>query len=426
MNSYGLETEQAVIGSLLLDYKRCGDAAAEIQPEWFSSDIYRNIMRRIKELVAAKVNPDSITIIENLSEQEKREVFQCVQMTFSISNFTNYAEQLKSAWRKRTVEQRLQCIAFEGIDDIDDTIEELRAIVKEQDEIVSASNKEVGIKFMDAAADYYTSLYKDAVQYKTGFPMFDKTTGGLLPSTVMVLAARPGQGKTDFAISLMLRFAARGLRVIYYTMEMTYAQILTRISAQLTGINNTRIRDRKDLTQAEKNDICSAFSSIKGSENIRFVEEKPSLTIIRRDIKSYKPDIIFLDHIGLMKTVKRNRRVEEVSETTQALHDLALETGTTIIEIVQMNRGVEQRKSKRPTLSDLKESGSIEEDADYVVFLQVDKGEKPLTGNEAYHYTAFIEKNRHGGTGVVHMKWRPQYSRFTEVDGIHEYGGDLR
>ena len=70
MNSNGLETEQAVIGSLLLDYKRCGDAAAEIQPEWFSSDIYQNIMRRIKELVAAKVNPDSITIIENLSEQE--------------------------------------------------------------------------------------------------------------------------------------------------------------------------------------------------------------------------------------------------------------------------------------------------------------------------------------------------------------------
>ena len=176
MNSNGLETEQAVIGSLLLDYKRCGDAPQKYSPNGLAV-IYQNTMRRIKELVAAKVNPDSITIIENLSEQEKAEVFQCVQMTFSISNFTNYAEQLKSAWRKRTVEQRLQRIAFEGIDDIDDTIEE-RAIVKEQDEIVSASNKEVGIKFMDAMPIITLHSIKTLFSIKQAFRCSTKPQAG--------------------------------------------------------------------------------------------------------------------------------------------------------------------------------------------------------------------------------------------------------
>jgi replicative DNA helicase len=416
-----MEIEQTVIGCLILDYKGCGDVAKDVMPGWFCNPLHQEIMTRITQLREQNITPDSMTIIDRLSDEAKHEVLHCAQLVPSISNFPNYVDQLRQAWRTRTVQDRIQGIALEGVTDVDETIEELRAIVKEQDEIVASCQKEVGIKFMDAAAGFYTELYNDATRHLTGFPMFDKTLGGLLPGTVLALAARSGQGKTDFAVTLMMRFAARGLKIVYYSMEMTRSQILTRISAQMTGINNTRIRDR-DLSQQEKQDICKAFGAIQGSENIRLVEDKPGLAVLRQNIRAYKPDIVFIDHLGLFKMPKRKSRVEEVSETTRALHDLALETGVAIVELVQMNREIEKRKSKRPVLSDLKESGTIEEDSDYVVFLQANKGDQPLTGNDAYQSFAFIEKNRHGGTGVVRFAWRPQYSRYAEVDGIHEYG----
>ena len=130
--------------------------------------------------------------------------------------------------------------------------------------------------------------------------------------------------------------------------------------------------------------------------------------------------MIFIDHLSLMKMPHRKSRTEEVAETTRGIKALALETGVTVVELVQMNREVEKRSSKRPLLSDLKESGTIEEDADYVMFLQAHKGDAPLVGNDAFETFGYIEKNRHGGTGTVKFAWRPQYSRFTQVTGIYE------
>ncbi len=418
-----VEIEQTVIGSLIMNFKGCGDAANDVMPEWFADTRYKAIMARIKELQSQNITPDSITIIQNMTDETKAEVLKCANIVPSVSNFSNYAEQLKQSWRKRTIEARLQNIALEGVHDADETIEELRSLVSMQDDIAATSNKEVGTKFMDAAADFCSGLGNDSIRYLTGFPKFDDTVGGLLPGTVLVLAARSGQGKTDFAISLMMRFATAGLKLLYYSMEMNFKQLMTRISAQMTGINNTRIRDH-ELSNAEISDICRVFGLIKGNENIRLVEGKQSLATIRKDVKSFKPDIIFIDHLGLMKMPYAKSRYDAVAETTRALHELAGATGVSIVEVVQMNREVEKRKSKRPLLSDLKESGTIEEDADYVIFLQADKGDKPLTGNDAFQSHAFVEKNRHGGTGTSLFAWRPQYSRFSEVVGSYEYKGD--
>ncbi len=413
------ETEQAVVGCLVLDWAACREP--EVQAEWFDTPFYREIVERGKALEAKGIRPDSVTLLEGMSREGKAEVLRCAERTPSVSGFAHYVRQLREEWRRRSIRQGLEAVMLERTD-ADDMTEGLRALVAEQDALAAADSRQIGQTLTEAYTDFYTGLYDQDVRHLSGFPALDKLTGGLLPGSVFVLAARSGQGKTDFALSLMLRYAARGLRVLYYSMEMSRAQLMTRVAAQMTGIHNARIRD-KQLTDGEKQKIGQAMGQIRGRDAIRLTEQRPALSSLRDAIRREQPAVVFLDHLSLMPMPRRKSRVEEVAETTRALKALALETGTAVVELVQMNREVEKRASKRPLLSDLKESGTIEEDADYVMFLQARKGDAPLTGNDAFETFGYLEKNRHGGTGHMRFAWRPQYSLFTQLAGTQEIRG---
>ena len=403
-----IETEQAVIGCLILDWAACREPGVEA--EWFETPFYQQIVRHGQALIAAGVKPDSVTLLEGMCPEEKAEVVRCAQLVPSIPGFPGYVRQLRQEWRERRILEGLTALQIAG-GDADDMTEGLRALVAEQDNILAAERREVGQSLSDAYADFYSDLYGEDVRYLSGYRTLDDCLGGLLPGTVFVLAARSGHGKTDFALSLMLRYAAAGLRVLYYTMEMSKKQMMVRVAAKLTGINNTRIRDKR-LNEEEKALISRAFGLIKGRDVIRMAEERPNLAALRENIRVYRPAVVFLDHLSLMRMAQRKSRVEEVAETTRAIKALAMETGTAVVELVQMNREVEKRAVKRPLLSDLKESGTIEEDADYVMFLQARKGDSPLRGDDAYKTVGYVEKNRYGGTGAVEFDWQPQYSRF--------------
>lgn len=408
-----VETEQAVIGCLILDWAACRQP--DVEPEWFETAFYGEIVRRGRALEADGIKPDHVTLLEGMNEEGKREVLRCAQLVPSIPSYPNYVRQLKQEWRRRTIQERLNAIMYDG-NDADDMTESLRILVAEQDALIAADRREIGQTLADAYTDFYNDLYEKDVRYLSGYRDLDRLMGGLLPGSVFVLAARSGQGKTDFALALMLLYAAAGHKVLYYSMEMSKQQMMVRVAAQVSKIYNTRIRDKK-LTDKEKSWISHAFGLIRGREAIRVSEERPNLAAIREHIRTWQPAIVFLDHLSLMKMPRRKSRVDEVAETTRGLKALALETGTAVVELVQMNREVERRTSKRPLLSDLKESGTIEEDADYVMFLQAHKSDEPLKGNEAYETFGYLEKNRHGGTGRVKFAWRPQYSRFAEIHG---------
>lgn len=410
------EVEKAIAGCLVLDWGACRDPIVE--PEWFENPFYREIVERGRLLEQAGIHPDSVTLLDGMNQEGKAEVLRCAQMVPSIYSFPDYVRQLKQEWRRRSILDRLIGIEMER-GDADDLTEGLRALVAEQDAIAEADRPGVGQTMVEAYTDFYSSLYDEDVRYRSGYSQMDALMGGLLPGTVFALAARSGHGKTDFALSLMLKYAAQGLKVLYYSMEMSKNQMMARVASQITAINNTRIRDKK-LLDEEKQLIAKTFGIIKGRDAIRMTEERPGIADIRSAIRTCQPAVVFLDHLSLMKMPRRKSRVEEVAETTRAIKALALETGVAIVELVQMNREVEKRKSKRPLLSDLKESGTIEEDADYVMFLQAHKGDEPLKGNDSFETFGYLEKNRHGGTGVVKFAWRPQYSRFTQVKGIVE------
>lgn len=412
-----IETEQAVIGCMILDWEAC--KSATVEPEWFETPLYQDVARRGRALEETGVKPDHVTLLNGGSPEENAEILRCAQFVPDIPSFPNYAHKLKQEWRQRTMRERLAAIMYDG-NDADDMTESLRVLLSEQDTITAADRKEIGQSVADAYTDFYEDLFSNDIRYLSGYRQLDRYMGGLLPGTVFALAARSGHGKTDFALSLMLNYSAAGLRVLYYSMEMTKKQLMVRIAAQLTGIHNTRIRD-KQLSDEERSLIAKAFNRIKGREFIRVSERHPNLADIRESIYTYKPHVVFIDHLSLMNMPHRKSRYEEVAETTRAIKALALETGASFVELVQMNREVEKRSCKRPLLSDLKESGTIEEDADYIMFLQAHKGNEPLKGNESYETLGYLEKNRHGGTGLVKFAWRPQFSRFAPiVQGIEE------
>lgn len=409
------EVEQAAAGCLVLDWDSCRQTPVEA--EWFENPFYRQIVEKGQALEKAGVHPDHVTLLEGMSREGKEEVLRCAQLVPNLAGFPDYARQLRQGWRRRRILEQMAVIEMER-GDADDLTEGLRALVAEQDEM-TAADATVGQTVSEAYADFYTSLFGKDERYLSGYRQLDSFMGGLLPGSVFVLAARSGQGKTDFALSLMLRYAAHGLPVLYYSMEMSKAQMMGRVAAHTAGVHNTRIRDKR-LTDEEKAVIAKAFGLIKGRDAIRVTEERPGVADIRRAIRNCRPAVIFLDHLSLLKMPRRKSRVDEVAETTRALKALALETGVAVVELVQMNREVERRADKRPLLSDLKESGTIEEDADYVMFLRAHKGDAPLKGNEAFETFGYLEKNRHGGTGSFKFAWRPQYSRFTAVNGMDE------
>lgn len=203
---------------------------------------------------------DHVTLLEGMNEEGRREVLRCAQLVPSIPSYPNYVRQLKQEWRRRTILERLTAIGLEG-NDADDMAEGLRTLLAEQDAIIAADRREVGQTLTEAYADFYNGLYENDVRYLSGYRDLDRLMGGLLPGSVFVLAARSGQGKTDFALALMLLYAAAGHKVLYYSMEMSKQQMMVRVAAQVSGIYNTRIRDKK-LTKKEQAWISQAFGLI--------------------------------------------------------------------------------------------------------------------------------------------------------------------
>lgn len=411
-----IETEQAVIGCLLMDWKACREP--EVFPTWFERPFYQEIVRRGLALEANGIKPDPITLIEGMNDEGKAEILHCAQLVPSVSSYPHYARQLKQEWRQREIRGQLSAIQLDG-NDADDMVESLRLLVSEQEALTGTDCQTMGKTLSEAYTEFYEDLFAEDIRYLSGYRQMDQYMGGLLPGSVFVLGARSGHGKTDFAISLLLRYAAAGIRVLYYSMEMPENQLMVRVASYMTGIHNTRIRD-KQLTKDEQTRISRALGMVTGKDGIRILTNPPNLAELRRTIRLVQPQVLFLDHLSLMKMPHRKSRYEEVAETTRAIKTLALETGVAIVELVQMNREVERRTCKRPLLSDLKESGTIEEDADYVMFLQAHKGEEMLEGNGSYETLAYLEKNRHGRTGTTKFAWRPQYSRFTQVINMVE------
>ncbi len=411
-----VEAEMSVLGGAILD-QQCAHAAVDaLAPEMFSHDHTRKIFEKISDLYWAGKPIDTTVLISEMPE-EKVTLVKLAQYIPTLSHFGDYLCIVQGDWQIAKLENSLFALSQSG-GNLDEKLGELEALLAKHKELSSNRTNDNISSFAEAAQEFQAWLRERQEDTpKSGYESLDRATGGFMAGSVFVIGARPGCGKTDFAVNLALRMGKQGKKVLYFSMEMTNIQLMQRVASHLLKINSQRVRDRI-LSDKEIEKVDWALKQFENREKLSFVQEpRVSVKRIRHYIDLWKPDAVIIDHIGLMERPKVRDQYRAIGEISNELKQIALEKKISLIELVQMNRAIESRANKIPTLADLRESGDVEQDADYVGFLVPENmQEKNLIGDESADIVLYLQKNRHGRPGNFRYRWQPQYHRFSEVE----------
>lgn len=257
----------------------------------------------------------------------------------------------------------------------------------------------------------------------TGFPTLDQMLGGLRPQTMHVVSGRAGMGKTAFALNVAYNMAAQGRKVAVFSLEMSSMEVSLRLLSSLSGYSSQDLQTKFGTRYIDTEKVLSAIQSLYTLD--LYIDDTGLSTVpeILAKCKTMKAmqglDVLVVDYINLMEpATKTGNRVSEVSEMTRHLKLAAKELDIPIIALSQTNRAVEGRDNKRPALSDLRESGSIEQDADSVMFLYRESYYQDSQEARGYAEDAelLVRKNRHGSTGTIPLTWLPNLTTFLEKD----------
>lgn len=428
---HSVEAEQSVIGGLLLDanaYDRIADLLLDV--DFYRAD-HRLIYRHIAMLCNAGKPVDTITVAESLENSGELQnvgglayVGALAQNTPSAANIRRYAEIV----HERAVLRRVQAISA----DLHSACTNHRG--RSPGELVGEAETRLA-QAIDHHANMPASLgdtFAEAMAYidsrgdtgglETGFRGFDGLTGGLEPGQLMIVAARPSVGKTIFGCNVADFAAKSGRAVMFFTLEMTRREIGMRLLSARSGVSVHAMR-----SGIKDHDAWSAMSSQMpaASSHRLYVDDTAAVTVAfvraraKRMRRTHGLDLLVIDYLQLMRGDGQNR-TQEVGGISRGLKALAKELGIPIIALAQLNRGVEARTDKRPLLSDLRDSGEVEQDADIVALLH---RESIYSNGPEWAGVAelLVRKNRNGPTGDVTLAYRPEQMRFE-----NHYGPAIR
>lgn len=440
---HSIEAESSVLGGLLLD-NGAWDRVADLVSD---SDYYRREHQLIHAAIAALVNAnkpaDVITVFEQLSSQGKADevgglsyLNSLAQYVPSAANIRRYAEIV----RERAILRKLIAVS----DDIATQAfnpkgKPVAHILDEAEQKIfnigeEGSRMKQGFQSMDTLVVNLLDRVQemadnpnDITGVPTGFIDLDRMTAGLQPGDLVVLAARPSMGKTAFAINIAEHVALNeGLPVAVFSMEMGAAQLAVRIVGSIGRINQSHLRTGK-LTDDEWPRLTEAIEKLR---NVSLhIDETPGLTPseLRANARRLarqcgKLGLIVVDYLQLMSGSNSDgeNRATELGEISRGLKMLAKELQCPVIALSQLNRSVEQRTDKRPMMSDLRESGAIEQDADIIMFIYRDEYYTKDACKEPGVAEIIIGKQRNGPTGTVKLAFLNMLTRFESLAGYHD------
>ncbi len=384
----------------------------------FVEPTYRKVIKIIKEYTLkegyANLSIETIDMFY-FGEDNKRIDLNIAGLLAELSilkeeciTFSDWSTWVK--WLHKSYERRL----LSGCT----TLKEIESVKR----ILSSVKIQENTNALADAHDKYTETYENSQKnlIKTYYASIDAIFGGFSPGNLILLGARPAIGKTLTALNLVLSMATHNISSLFIELEMTSDEIMQRLNGNLLSINLKRFRDRQ-LTDDELCKFQNFHMSEKG-ENFRKLISmpehcKPNILEIENTIRNSKADVIFIDHITLIHGETKNNRYESTTEVVERLKTLALEIQKPIIALCQLNRAVTTREDPRPKLSDLRESGALEQSADIVLFAH----------REAYYNTSLpnnkleliIGKSRStGGAGeIITLNYNPVYQRLTDPKG---------
>jgi replicative DNA helicase len=423
------EAEEAVLGAILINPEAYFDVAQFLQPEDFYIHRHRWIWEAFTRLHEKRLPIDFLTVSDQLDQLDQlADVGGPAYLTALISNVPTslhaeaYGHRVEeTAIRRRMLEaaNMIAKLAYREESGIEDVMNEAEKAIFGVSERRLTRDLQPIYKVL---SDYYDRIDQliqrgaDTYGVPTGFIDLDKLLGGLQPSDFLIIAGRPGMGKTAFLISAAKNAAQiHKKHVAIFSLEMANEQLVQRLIAQETGIDTHHLRTGK-LDVDEWPLFAQAVENLSGMR--MFLDDTPGLTPIQLRTKArrlhmeFRLDLVLVDYLQLMSGgIRIENRVQEVSFISRNMKMLARELNVPVLAAAQLSRAVEQRADKEPQLSDLRESGSLEQDADVVLFIhRSDLYEKDTT----HHNIATIKvaKHRNGPTGNVDLVFRSKLAKF--------------
>ena len=431
-----LEAEQAVLGSMLVDKDAVFTVVEILKPEDFYRNEHAEIYSAILDLCEANKPVDLLTLKEQLRVRGKYDVVSGFEYLasltnpmYSISNVENYANIV---WEKSILRKLIKAantISKESYEATEDVIYITEKAEKEIFDIVQRKGGNSYSLIKDVLVDTFNNLEELATREEgvigipSGFVDLDSKTLGFMPGQLIIVAARPAMGKSAFALNLLTNAAVKSNKAVaYFSLEMSKEELVGRILASEAMVDSQKIRSGK-LEDEDWISLTNASGSL--SETKIILDDTSGFSPIElrakcRKLKmEYDIGLVVIDYLQLMNASKTNAsRQADISEISRSLKVLAREIGVPIIALSQLSRAPEQRPDHRPMLSDLRESGSIEQDADMVMFLYRDDYYNPEAEKKNVA-EVILAKNRAGQTGTTELLWLNQYTKFVNLDKYH-------
>lgn len=408
--------EQAVLGSAILDQEDAALAVDGLSPEMFGDVRLREMFAAITDMYWNREPLDTAAMLQRFPEQREFLV-QLAKTAGLMGPARDHIRAMQEEWQEAQLEEDLNRVR-EAPASLPRRIDSLSEVLAKHRELIACRSTDEVTSFSQAFSRFAQWLEEqDSPAPRTGFSRLDQITGGFLPGAVYTIAGRPGSGKTDFALNLAMQAVRSGARVLYFTLEMTNNQLMRRMTSRLLKINSVRVRDRT-LTQEERRSVQSLLPRIQRMDTLSFLETPQiSVSEVERYVDLGKPDIVVIDHIGLMKRPEARSDYRALGMVSNRLKALALDKKITVVQLCQMNRQIESRKGGRPTLSDLRESGDLEQDSDVVAFLVPEALDgRIIAGEDSISVALDFQKVREGGQARINFRWQPQYHEYTEVE----------
>ncbi|MBC7803402.1 MAG: replicative DNA helicase [Candidatus Parcubacteria bacterium] len=443
---HSIEAEQSLLGALLLDNAAFDKVADLVAADDFYRDDHRRIYRHIVQLIDQARPADVVTVGESIVTSEDKErtggpayLAGLAQNTPSALNIRRYAEIV----RERSVQRRLAHVATEIAEsaltasgkEVGQLLDEAEAKIMEVGEKGSRGTQgfeqiqPVLARVIERVDYLYRQENKsDVTGLPTGFYDLDKQTAGLQEGDLVIVAGRPSMGKTAFALNIAEHVAVNeGIPVAIFSMEMAASQLASRLLGSIARVDQQKMRTGR-LGDEEWSSLSTAMSKLHAAPI--FIDETGGLNSLELRTRARrihrqcgKLGLIIVDYIQLMSaTSDGENRATEVSEISRSLKSLAKELKAPVVGLSQLNRALESRTEKRPMMSDLRESGAIEQDADLILFVYRDEVYFPEKPDVKGRAEIIIGKQRNGPIGKVDLTFLGQFTRFENLAHGGGYG----
>ena len=435
---HSAEAEQAVLGSMLIDPRCVPEVIEALRPEDFYLRPNREIYETIYSMFNFSLTIDPVTVLEQMRQRgvydentSRNYVLQLMEITPTAANVREYVGIVRDkALLRRIAEAAGDMTAM--IQSGTGTAQEVLEAAEQKIYAIRQGRSAQGLEHISTVIlSVYQRLNELAASdsavpgLSTGLPDVDMAISGLNQSDLILLAARPGMGKTSMALNILLHAGKfSGKTVVFFSLEMSREQLAMRLISGESFVDNKKLVTGK-LSEDDWVKIAAASASLNKTQIL--IDDNPSLSVADMNAKCRRVDnlgLVVIDYLQLMQSAggrsyAGENRQQAVADISRALKIMAKELRVPVLCLSQLSRANEARSNKRPMLSDLRESGAIEQDADIVMFLYREDYYDEDTEN---HNLAecIIAKNRHGETGTVELQWLPEYTTFSSIDRRHQ------